>query len=143
MYGVWDGHPQSRVVGLQRPLLSTVCLGVFASSKPPPPSLHMGWAGFGHLHTFSAPLDCWLRCKWKNMPVMGRVQVGQMSAVALTSDFAGAFLLSEIRLLPGLLLLIGHLTLKRQWLPFTPGLGSVAILSDYYKLQQQQLVERL
>lgn len=77
------------------------------------------------------------------MPVMGRVQVGQMSAVALTSDFAGAFLLSEIRLLPGLLLLIGHLTLKRQWLPFTPGLGSVAILSDYYKLQQQQLVERL
>lgn len=36
MYGVWDGHPQSRVVGLQRPLLSTVCLGVFASSKPPP-----------------------------------------------------------------------------------------------------------
>lgn len=70
MYGVWDGHPQPRAVGLQRPLLSTVCLGVFDSSKPPP-SLHMGWVGFRHLHTFSAPLDCWLRCKWKNVPSDG------------------------------------------------------------------------
>lgn len=48
---------------------------------------------------------------------MGHVQVGQMSAVALTSDFAGASPLGEIRLLPGVLLLTGHLTLKRQWLP--------------------------